>query len=167
MRCAQCNEPLDLLAPGVRCRSKVRQQFACGKCASVDSRLRRLLGTWPLDEMKDCAEQDTFDFYRRAAAAVGPPSNSGLLCRCHACGIAVCCAQIPLRCASGIAACSAAVIRARQLPLKLIESRWRQWCMRQNKSFQRQLKQSSLPVNVGAHPRRLMWLTACVAATFC
>ena len=36
MRCAQCNEPLDVLAPGVRCRSKMKQQFTCGKCASVD-----------------------------------------------------------------------------------------------------------------------------------
>ena len=108
MRCAQCNEPLDVLAPGIRCRSKVRQQFACGKCASVDSRLRRLLGTWPLDEMKDCAEQDTFDFCRRAAAAVGPPSNSGLLCRCHACGIAVCFAA-DLRIVY-VAVCSTAVM---------------------------------------------------------
>ena len=35
MRCAQCNESLDVLAPGVRCRSKVKQQVACGKCAST------------------------------------------------------------------------------------------------------------------------------------
>ena len=70
-RCAQCNEPVDVLAPGVRCRNKQKQQFACGKCLSVDARLRRLLGTWPLDEMKDCSEQDPFDFYR-AAAAAGP-----------------------------------------------------------------------------------------------
>ena len=121
MRCLQFNEPLDVLAPGIRCRSKVRQQFACGKCASIDSRLRRLLITWPLDEMKDCAEQDTFDFYRRAAAAVGPPLNSGLLCRCHACGIAVCFAAglcivysgLLYRChARRVAACPAVVMRA-------------------------------------------------------
>ena len=74
MRCAQCNESLDVLAPGVRCRNKQKQQFACGKCLSVDARLRRLLGTWPLAEMKGCSEQDTFDFYRRAAAANGPHS---------------------------------------------------------------------------------------------
>ena len=71
IRCAQCSEQIDVLAPGSRCRSKVKQQFACGKCASVDSRLRRLLGTWPLDEMRDCSEQDTFEFYRRAAATAG------------------------------------------------------------------------------------------------
>ena len=36
MRCAQCNGPLDVLAPGVRCRSNMEQQFTCEKCASVD-----------------------------------------------------------------------------------------------------------------------------------
>ena len=74
IRCAQCNEPVDVLAPGVRCRNKQKQQFACGKCLSVDARLRKLLGTWLVNEMKDATEQDTFDFYRRAAAANGPHS---------------------------------------------------------------------------------------------
>ena len=74
VRCAQCNEPVDVLAPGVRCRNKQKQQFACGKCLSVDARLRKLLGTWPVSEMKDASEQDVFDFYRRAAAANGPHS---------------------------------------------------------------------------------------------
>ena len=62
IRCAQCNEFINTGAAGVRCKNKAKQQFACGKCLSVEARLRGLLGTWPLDELKDCAEQDTIDF---------------------------------------------------------------------------------------------------------
>ena len=71
IRCAQCNEFINTGAAGVRCKNKAKQQFACGKCLSVEARLRGLLGTWPLDEMEDCSEQDKFDFYRAAAASVG------------------------------------------------------------------------------------------------
>ena len=71
IRCAQCNEFINTGAAGVRCKNKAKQQFACGKCLFVDVRLRRLLGTWFLDEIKDCSEQDKFDFYRAAAASVG------------------------------------------------------------------------------------------------
>ena len=74
IRCAQCNQSLNIMAAGVRCKSKWKQQFACGRCLSVDARLRRLLGTWPLAEMNGCSEQDTFDFYRAAAASVGSHS---------------------------------------------------------------------------------------------
>ena len=74
IRCTQCNDQIDVLSPGVRACSKVKQRFECARCASVDTRLRKLLGTWPIDEMRDAPEQDTFDFYRRAAASVGPHS---------------------------------------------------------------------------------------------
>ena len=43
IRCAQCNEFINTGAAGVR--RKNRHQFACGKCISVDVRVRSLLGT--------------------------------------------------------------------------------------------------------------------------
>ena len=90
IRCAQCNESLDIMAPGIRIkghmkqRSNAEQQFVCGKCASVDARIRRLPGSWTLKalnayfyrlhESAGYNEQDKFDFYRAAAASVGPRS---------------------------------------------------------------------------------------------
>ena len=90
IRCAQCNESLDIMAPGIcikghmKQRSNAEQQFVCGKCASVDARIRRLPGSWTLKalnayfyrlhESAGYNEQDKFDFYRAAAASVGPRS---------------------------------------------------------------------------------------------
>ena len=72
IRCAQCDEPFNISDARVRRRNK--HQFACGKCISVDVRIRSRLGTWGMQEMKGCSEQDKFDFYRAAAASVGAHS---------------------------------------------------------------------------------------------
>ena len=37
----------------------------------MDTRLRRLLGTWPIDEVRDAKEEDVFEFYKKVATANG------------------------------------------------------------------------------------------------
>ena len=70
--CVRCNSELDPVLPGVRVVSEAKLLYECPTCSCVDARLRKLLGTWPVDEMRDMKEQDVFDFYQRAAATAGP-----------------------------------------------------------------------------------------------
>ena len=72
VRCKKCGEALDPLRPDCRSIGKVKQAFQCGTCWTVDTRLRRLLGTWPIDEVRDAKDEDVSEFYKKAATANGP-----------------------------------------------------------------------------------------------
>ena len=72
--CGKCGNQLDPAAPGVRILSKSAGTMQCSHCASVDTRLRKLLGTWPLAETKGMSEKKVFDFYKKAHVAAGSHS---------------------------------------------------------------------------------------------
>ena len=69
--CKSCGDEVDPLAPGTRLSSKKKGTFKCNRCDSVDTRLRKLLGTSEVPYLNDFSKSEVQDFYVNAAAAAG------------------------------------------------------------------------------------------------
>ncbi len=65
-QCKRCLAPTDPTRPGCKTSGKVGNlKVTCTTCVYRETGLRRLFGSWPIQEFDDLAEEEKLDFYQK------------------------------------------------------------------------------------------------------
>ncbi len=59
------------MAASTRKVGKTKGEWQCGTCFSVETRLRKMLGCWPIEDAADIPAEKQIEFYNAAAVSNG------------------------------------------------------------------------------------------------
>ncbi len=69
-QCKRCLAPTDPTRPGCKTSGKVGNlKVICTTCVYRETGLRRILGSWPIQEFDDLTEEEKLDFYQKCGSS--------------------------------------------------------------------------------------------------